>query len=217
MVLHFTPEASTMAFGCPFLGRARAPVPSPLSRRLREATAAAHARAETGMWPASATSDPATYGRWLSRHLALIAPFEAAIEAHAGTLAALGADPGPRARRALLRRDLAMLGVAEEAAAPAPLLPAEEALGALYVLEGSRLGGRVLMRRVQDAMPGLAATLFLADAVPGAWRALRTALDAFGERAGPEATAAVLRGADTTFLAFEAWFAPLARPAGAPA
>ncbi|HZF76324.1 MAG TPA: biliverdin-producing heme oxygenase [Acetobacteraceae bacterium] len=218
MVLHSAAAAPAQALACAFLGRSRATLASPLSHRLREGTAAAHARAEMGMWPESATSDPATYARWLSRHLGLIAPFEVVIETHAAFLAALGADPLPRARRGLLRRDLAMLGMPEECPAPAPPLTGAEALGALYVLEGSRLGGRVLLRRVEDKMPGLAATAFLAgaDAVPGAWRALRGALDGFGEHAGPEAVAAVLRGADATFQAFEAWFAPLAQPAGAP-
>ncbi len=201
---------------------ARGDGPAPFSRLLREATAEAHARAEAMMWPPAATSDRLVYGRWLLRHLGLIASFEAALEAHAAALAALGADPRPRARRNLLMQDLALLGMAERSP-PAPVPPIPDpahALGMFYVLEGSRLGGRVLLRRVEAGIrDDGGATAFLAggDTGPEPWRAFRVALDGFGQQATPAARTAVLRGADSTFRAFESWFAPLAAPQGAPA
>jgi heme oxygenase len=202
--------------------RSLAEQPAPFSRLLREATAAAHARAEAMMWPPAATSDRLVYARWLLRHLGLIAPLEAGVEAHAAALAALGADPRPRSRRSLLMQDLALLGVAERSPpAPVPPVPdAAHALGMFYVLEGSRLGGRVLLRRVEAGIRDHGgATAFLAggDTGPEPWRAFRGALDNFGQQATPAARAAVLRAANATFRAFEAWFAPLAAPEGNPA
>jgi len=55
--------------------------------------------------------------------------------------------------------------------------------GLLYVIEGSRLGGRVLLRRVR---PGYSVQFLSAVLEPGAWRAFTRTLDA---REGPEGAA----------------------------
>jgi heme oxygenase len=61
----------------------------------------------------------------------------------------------PRRRMHLLRADLAALGLSADTvdalpACPLPLLhDAAEALGSLYVMEGSTLGGRVIQRNVE--------------------------------------------------------------------
>jgi heme oxygenase len=121
-----------------------------------------------------------------------------------------GIDPRERVRIADLEADLRALG-----ADPACLHRPEEhvrpagsiawALGALYVLEGSTLGGLViahaLRERFGDAIVG--AMAFLAGRGPQTvpmWRRFKTALDAYGV-AFPEQADAVIAGARATFAA----------------
>lgn len=64
----------------------------------------------------------------------------------------------PRRRMHLLRADLAVLGLSARAVdalpkCPLPLLhDAAEALGSLYVMEGSTLGGRIIQRNVERCL-----------------------------------------------------------------
>ena len=64
----------------------------------------------------------------------------------------------PRRRLHLLEADLAVLGSSARAvdalqACPVPLLhDAAEALGSLYVIEGSTLGGRIIQRNVERCL-----------------------------------------------------------------
>lgn len=84
--------------------------------------------------------------------------------------------PPWRPRLPLLARDLAGLGLALPAPAIIQGLDEPGALhGALYVVEGSRLGGGMLARRVGAGLP----REFLgATHLSGEWRALLAALDA---------------------------------------
>ena len=80
-----------------------------------------------------------------------------------------------RSRREALAADLTALG----ATLPEPLpfdLPEDEAArwGALYVTEGSRLGGMMLARQVGEGMPR---TYLESGFGAGEWRAFRHALD----------------------------------------
>lgn len=80
-----------------------------------------------------------------------------------------------RRRASLLLADLADLG----GDAPSPVIPApamhtrEEILGALYVLEGSRLGGIMLERRVPAGLP----RRFLGGSDSARWRSLVALID----------------------------------------
>ncbi len=64
----------------------------------------------------------------------------------------------PRRRMHLLRADLVALGLSAHAVAMLPTCPAPilrnsvEALGSLYVMEGSTLGGRVIERNVERCL-----------------------------------------------------------------
>lgn len=88
--------------------------------------------------------------------------------------AAVLPDWPERRRAALLRADLAELGEAPPPLAQVALFDTPAAvLGAVYVLEGSRLGGRLLQRSVPADLP----TRFLGASNPAAWRALLTLLD----------------------------------------
>lgn len=107
-----------------------------------------------------------------------VLPLEDALEA-AGA-AALLADWPLRRRAGALRADLARLGLRAPSESPVPALPSPvHGLGALYVLEGSRLGGRVLHRRVLGSPdPAVrSATAFLAHHVERGWPSFLAVLD----------------------------------------
>lgn len=102
-------------------------------------------------------------------------PTEAALDA-AGAQA-IFADWPERRRRAALAADLADLDISLPAA-EAPPLPDDAAAisGALYVIEGSRLGGRFLARQVGEGLP----KRYLDPAVrPPGWPALLEQFEPF--------------------------------------
>ncbi len=154
------------------------------------------------------------YRRHLEALYGLYAPLEAA-------LAARLEDRFPELRLAerwklpLLAEDLRALGHDEASLArlprlvrPPPLPGVPEALGSLYVLEGATLGGQVLLRHLQRHFEGVAVGSFAffrayGEAVGPMWKAFGEALT----RACPEPELApqVVRGAQDTFEAFEAW------------
>lgn len=110
-----------------------------------------------------------------------------------------------RHRRAhLLASDLQAMG----ASRPSPATPLEgiddfpTALGCLYVIEGSSLGGRVIGPAIRSTIGDVPTSFF--DSVdrghPSPWRSLKDALGRFGDGADCDA---VVKGARLTFLAFE--------------
>lgn len=166
---------------------------------LRAATAADHERVDA-LFGAMRLDDRDDYRRMLTAHARVVPAIEAAL-AH-GEVA--GDLPAWTPRAPLLAADLAALG----AVMPAPLafaLPEGErqpaAWGALYVVEGSRLGGQLLARRVGAGMPH---AYLAARHAPGGWRALLAALDARADAAPPAWGAAVIAGARATFNLFAA-------------
>jgi heme oxygenase len=137
-----------------------------------------------GAWLRSATRlDHAQVDAAFGHHdLATRAGYTAFLTAHARVLPAIEARlrpaeliPGWQGRAGALARDLATLGTALPAPAPLALPPGEAARwGALYVLEGSRLGGAVLAKSVP---PDLPRAFLAATHAPGQWRALLARLD----------------------------------------
>lgn len=138
---------------------------------LRAATRGAHDRVDA-LFSGFDLARAGDYRRFLAAQAVAFLPAEAALDAAgAGEL-----FPGWNdARRApLLTADLAELGLAAPVgAAPAVGSPAAIA-GAVYVLEGSRLGGALLARRVAAGLP----RRFLSASQPaGAWRAFLARLE----------------------------------------
>ena len=193
------------------------PATNPLSARieLRHATAAVHERLHhVPVFAALAEGrlDHATYVGLLGRLHGFHDPFEAAIE-RAGPL---GLQPAEWRRAHLLRSDMAALGQNEAAIQCLPRYPVvsslwspARAMGVLYVIEGSTLGGRLLARQLDHVVPAdgdAGRSFLLAGTGIGhvRWRDFCTALDLCGK--GAAARAEMVDGAIETFRDFEAWF-----------
>ena len=124
----------------------------------------------------------------------------------------------PRRRRAgLFAADLEALGAAPAGSAPelAPLAGTDEALGRLYVLEGSTLGG-VFIDRHLAALPGLGDVRLRAFSPYGRetgamWHAFRA--EVRNRVAGGGNPAQMVTSARTTFAALAEWCRPVSVPA----
>jgi len=119
-------------------------------------------------------------------------------------------------RTAWLQADLRALGVDPSGGAanlcpyiPIPRTP-EARLGALYVVEGSALGGRELARNLSallgpDAVSGRRFFIGRGAGTGVAWRSYLARLEAYG--ADPEARPRITHAALETFAVFERWMA----------
>lgn len=186
----------------------------PASMRLRRATAARHARLEADLDLLAPSPDRARFTLLLARFHGFHTVWEPAMAERLRPMI-MGS-----ARLPALKRDLLALGMAraEIAALPtcedARLLAADPAtaLGSLYVLEGSRLGGRLIDRHLRLSAPWLPADgLAYFAAGPGdggRWRDFCAGLDDAAD-AGRED--ALLLGACRTFELLHAWLKPAFR------
>ena len=155
--------------------------------RLRSATAADHdaVDARFGRYD---LSDADYYRAFLIAHAKALPAVEAWLTAIPG-LATV------RSRGTELAADLAALG--EDMPAPMAfdvLASAAAGWGAMYVVEGSRLGGIMLSRSVPDGMPS---AYLGAKHLSGEWRALLTAID--GETADEAWVEQAIVGAKAAF------------------
>ncbi|WP_210346100.1 biliverdin-producing heme oxygenase [Aestuariivirga sp. YIM B02566] len=133
-----------------------------------------------------------SYGEFLQAQYRAVAAAEKALKA-------FPALPTWRQRADLVATDLRSLGIPLPVPLSIDLLSSPaRAHGLLYVTEGSRLGGRLLLRAVADDLP----TRFLEDGHhPGEWRRLLAACDQFAN----EHTGAIedmLAGAEAGFHLF---------------
>jgi heme oxygenase (biliverdin-IX-beta and delta-forming) len=170
---------------------------NPTHRALRDATAEAHDRVDAAFAGFDLT-DRAAYARMLVAHAEIVWPLEAALPGER-----IVADWEERKRSHLLREDLAFLPRPgerpEETAWDAPgEWDAPAIAGALYVLEGSRLGGRFIARGLPLGFP----RAYL-DAGQGTdkWQQLMDRIDAVLQE--PAALKSALAAAHSIFAAFE--------------
>ncbi|HTU12368.1 MAG TPA: biliverdin-producing heme oxygenase [Allosphingosinicella sp.] len=164
---------------------------------LRAATGAAHERVDA-LFSRFPLGDEAGYRDFLLAQAGGFLPVENALDA-AGAERVLPDWPNRR-RGDLLRVDLAALNVTAPEPFSAPPLFSGKApmLGAIYVLEGSRLGGAVLKRTVPSHFP----RRFLeARQAAGSWRSFLQALDDLLIR--PDDLAAACQAAREVFARFE--------------
>jgi heme oxygenase (biliverdin-IX-beta and delta-forming) len=96
--------------------------------------------------------DRADYARFLKFNARTVPVIEA--ELAAGGIGEMVEGWNDARRSTAIERDLAELGEAMPEPAPAPPIEGPAALlGTAYVLEGSRLGGQVLQRRIGEGLP----------------------------------------------------------------
>lgn len=180
-----------------------------LSQRLKAETAAAHARVERLVGLERSDFDVGDWVTHLQRMHRVVAPTEQAVRA-VPEVACWLPEESLNQGAALLASDLAALGA--EPLTPLevePLESLEAAIGALYVMEGSALGGAVILRLLR---PRMGSTLAVSDRFHGrldrgrAWRALVSRIDAHGAQ-HDQRQAGCVRGAQRTFTDFARSFA----------
>ena len=170
----------------------------PLGARtvLRTATQASHDRVDSAFGRCDLAT-PYGYRAFLTAQAAAFLPIEAALDA--ADAARVIPDWPERRRAALLVADLADLGAPLPEPVETPVFgDAARIAGAIYVLEGSRLGGAMLHRSVAPGMP----TRFLATPTrPDAWRSFLLALDTILNT--PDRLDAATEAAIAVFTCFE--------------
>jgi heme oxygenase len=189
--------------------------PTPVTTRLaaiRLATSGPDDRVEASVDLAACLTSRAAYAQLLTRYLALYDPLETLLATLTGPAAQL-ASTLYRPKAHLLRRDLQILATHPAAPTPTPpRFPAlnhpDSLLGALYVIEGSSLGGRYIARDVHktlalDATSGAAFFTGDGDATPAHWKLVTDTLNR--EVADPTLAA---QSATILFHAFEHCLAP---------
>lgn len=121
-------------------------LPDSLRGLLRSATADCHAAVDARFAPMVANG-ASRYGEFLSVSAGALWPLER--ELKAADVAHVLPDWDERSRSAALGADLEDLGIPCPPVSPSPRLEGEAFLfGVLYVLEGSRLGARLLTRQI---------------------------------------------------------------------
>jgi heme oxygenase len=121
--------------------------------RLKEATAAAHARVDALMDLPAMTAPRycAALAGLRDTHVIV----ERELLRHAPALAAFGYDVATRSKLPWLDADLAALGVALDAPSASLAMVLDDsaaAFGAIYVMEGSMFGGRIIARHMIPAL-----------------------------------------------------------------
>lgn len=181
-------------------GAVKALAPS-LRDILRDGTREEHERLDAGLDLMGPGLTTARYRTVLGRFHGFWAGWEPRVAAELADDAFLA----PRRRLHLLQHDLLVLGAAPEALPVCPAPPIQgtaEAMGSLYVMEGSTLGGRVILKRLGAlGLPAGSCTYFA-----GHGSATGTMWNAFLRRLEAETdTPAILRGAKATFAALGDW------------
>ena len=188
-----------------------------LRLRLREATAQIHERLHGHAGLGAAASGAMSrddYRVLLARLWGFHTAFEEALDEAARRLA-LDMVMAERARAPMLEADLLTLGLAAHAITQLPrcdhiFRPTDEAsfMGALYVVEGSTLGGVHIARALSglfDGREGEGRKFFMGYGERHSlmWRGFLEQLDSFAGDAACEAAA--IEGAVRTFKDFEIW------------
>ncbi len=188
-----------------------------LLQRLKTETRPHHERTEAAVRLMDADLTPAAYRRHLEALYGFYVPLEHQLAQRLGqAVPALRVDE--RWKVPLLEADLRALGhdTASLAALPRcpnlpPLPGLPEALGCFYVLEGSTLGGQLILRHLRRHFAGVAVggfTFFQAygEDVGPMWRAFGEALTRAAADAGSsDFDARVVKGAQDTFDCFGDW------------
>jgi heme oxygenase (biliverdin-IX-beta and delta-forming) len=174
---------------------------NPTHKALRAGTAEAHDRVDAA-FAAFDLTDRDSYAAFLRAHADVVWPLEDALPGER-----IVPDWEDRKRGALLREDLALLRTVRPEPVEGPASASDglggngdlaAIAGALYVLEGSRLGGRFLVRQVPAGFPR---AYLDADQASEKWRNLLDRLETILYQ--PAALQSALTAAHQVFAAFE--------------
>ena len=182
----------------------------PIMVRLKTETAEAHARVDALMDLPAMTRE--RYRASLAALRDAHAAVDRALAPHAATLAAFGYHVADRGKLGWLEADLAALGAASSSPGSPPTLhltDGADAFGAIYVMEGSTLGGQVIARHVIPALgvtPADGCRYFTGyGASTGErWRDTMASITRFAETAGDAAGDRMVAAANRTFALVEA-------------
>lgn len=180
---------------------------------LRAQTARCHDRVEAVADIRGRVRTRADYIDLLGRLAGLHTGLEAQLCAHVWDRAwvGVGINIAAHCRAGLLVADLGALGMTPGASmAQPPFACFGHALGCLYVLEGSALGGRVVAGMVREAIGEVPMTFLNGRGRGGQWPAVRSALRCFEAQGGDRD--AVVAGALATFDVFASQLAGPATP-----
>lgn len=181
---------------------------------LKSGTAAQHQNVENLMPFFREQFSLQDYTQTLAAFLGFFEPVEQALR-DATDWAAVGIDIQQRSRAHLLRNDLQALGLsaAEIASLPRasslpPMDNLESALGCLYVLEGSTLGGQVIGRELArrfgiDASTGASFFLSHGSGVGDMWREFCFVVRRHAGQ--PDSRQLAIEAAKQTFASLEDW------------
>jgi heme oxygenase len=176
------------------------PAPPTTMAALRAATRDAHLHAEQALTESRWLDSPSSYQAFLLRLLR----FHEQVEVELPPALPYTA----RRRSPLIRVDLAALtGHAAPAHTPSPRKGGAAAIGCLYVVEGSALGGRVLLRQITsrlgyDATRGASCFLPYGPHALPRWRAFGSAVDVWAA-AYPESLEPMVAAARSCFATYE--------------
>ena len=167
---------------------------------LKAGTADLHARTDD-LFGRIGFDTPAQYALFLIVQYEAFDEVEKLVAPYSARLQAL--DLQGAARGEALLADLRNLGVTVAVPAPEPdaFASLDEAAGAAYVLEGSRLGGRMLARMIRARLPEAPLSFLDYPSPPGFWQAYIRKLDEFTVE--KNRWAVILSGAIRAFGAFE--------------
>ena len=181
---------------------------------IREATRTSHSRLDIALSRLD-IAIPIYYEAFLRSQAEALFPIEAALDA--GGIENLIPDWTLRVRTPALARDLATLGIVSKPLPAPDFKSAAEMLGAVYVLEASRMSERVMLARLaenpdSDAMN---ATAYLRHGFGKRfWPSFLTLLE--NHPAALAESAGVVRGAETAFAMFEDALLPVTSVAATP-
>lgn len=179
--------------------------PADVLTRLRQETRPYHDALEANEFNQqlrAGTLTEAATARFLAKLYGFVVPFEQQLRAHA-------AEFGPewelprRYRAPLLRQDLPAADALPLAANLPPLHTRAQLLGAMYVLEGSTLGGQVIARQLaKNGIPTRAYFSGHAEQTGPLWKSF---VGLLAQAATPATTDDIVASATHTFQRLHAW------------
>ena len=176
---------------------------------LRTATAEAHLSLESRLDILSRLSERVARLETMIRFRTMHAAAEERLAPIVGALDGLAYSQ--RRKTGLLDADIRVLGGSAAASPPHSLFTVRskgEALGLLYVLEGSTLGGRMIFREMQGrgiSSEGLSFFDAYGSDTGLKWREFLVVLEREAERGGAEMRDEIVSGAISAFRQIEAW------------